>query len=211
MLMACGTMNAARPLEPGQHAVGATFGGAVVDAGFVTTPMPNLIVEGRSGLTTFQDRPLELSYGTNLTSLPFGVVGVHVGGAWLAMDQSGARPALALSQRVHLYSNHLDQRKSDHQFMTVLHTELLASWDTDRALLYLGVAEYLQPSNPLLTLTPIAGTELHLGEHWGLQLEARHYAINQNKEPLNTVKWVTWGPGAVGATVGLNRQWGATR
>ena len=209
--MACGTMNAARPLEPGQHAVGATFGGAIVDAGFVTTPMPNLIVEGRSGLTTLKERPLELSYGTNLTSLPFGVVGVHGGTAWLAMEQQGGRPALALSQRVHLYSNHLDGRKDDHQLMTILQTEALASWDTPHALLYLGVAEYLQPSNPLLTLSPILGAELHLGQRWGLQVEARHLAINQNKEPLNTVTWVTWGPGALSATLGVNRTWGGAK
>jgi hypothetical protein len=211
LLLACGTMNAARPLEPGQHAVGATFGGAVVDAGFVTTPLPNLVVEGRSGLTTFHDRPFELSYGANLTGIAFGLAGVHVGGAWLAMDQDGWKPAVALSERTHLYTNVFDTTKTDKQLMTMLQFEVLASWDSDRALLYVGLADYLQPSNPMLTLSPILGTEVHLGERWGVQLEARHLAITQNKDPLGTVNWVTWGPGALSLTLGVNRTIGAAK
>ena len=198
-------MNAARPLEPGQHAVGATFGGAVLDAGFVTTPMPNLNVEGRSGVTSFMDRPVELNYGLNVTGIAFGLGSAHIGGAWLAMEQDGARPALALVDRVHLTSNVFDTTKDTKDVMAIMQLEALASWDTKPALLYVGAAQYLQFSNPMLTLTPVVGTELHLGQKWGLQVEFRHYAITQNKEPLDTVVWKTWGPGAYGVTVGFNR------
>ena len=198
-------MNAARPLEPGQHAVGATFGGPVLDAGFVTTPMPSLNVEGRSGVTSFMDRPVELNYGLNVTGIAFGLGSAHIGGAWLAMEQDGARPALALVDRVHLTSNVFDTTKDTKDVMAIMQLEALASWDTKPALLYVGAAQYLQLSNPMLTLTPVVGTELHLGQKWGLQVEFRHYAITQNKEPLNTVTWKTWGPGAYGVTVGVNR------
>jgi len=207
-LLSCGTMNSARPLEQGEHVVGATFGGAIVDAGFTTIPLPNLVVEGRSGLSPVLERPFDVNYGLNVTGLPFGLIGLHGGVSWLAMEQRGGAPALSLSNRLYLYDNHLDFRKTDRALWAVDQLELLASWDTRRALLYVGGAEYLDLTNPGLLLSPVAGAELHLGQRWGLQIEGRHYAINQNKEPLNTLQWVTWGPGSLGATLGVSRSLG---
>ena len=71
---------AATSEEGHKAAVGGTFGGAVLDAGFVTTPMPNLNVEGRSGVTSFMDRPVELNYGLNVTGIAFGLGSAHIGG-----------------------------------------------------------------------------------------------------------------------------------
>ncbi len=36
----CATMNGARPLEPGQHAVGVTLGGAVLEFAGAPLPLP---------------------------------------------------------------------------------------------------------------------------------------------------------------------------
>lgn len=206
--MSCGTMNSARPLDQGEHVVGATFGGAIVDAGFTTIPLPNLMVEGRSGLSPLLERPLDVSYGLNLTGLPFGLVGLHGGVGWLLMDQDGGRPALSLSNRLYLYSNHLDARKTGRALWAADQLEVLASWDTNPALIYAGGAQYFDVTSPRLLLSPVVGVEFHLGERWGLQLEGRHLAINQNKEPLNTLEWVTWGPGALAATLGVSRSLG---
>ena len=206
LLSGCGTMNSARPLSPGEHTVGATFGGAMVAFAGTHIPLPNLVVEGRSGLTTLADRPVDVNYGLNTTGLPFGVVGLHGGASWLAMEQQGGRPALSLSSRLYLYDNHLDRRKDadPRKLWGMEQLEATASWAPGRVLVYAGVSEYLDFSNPGLLLSPFVGTELPIGKRSRLQLELRHFAINQSKT-LNTINWLTWGPGAIGLTLGYQR------
>ena len=51
LAMGCGTMNGARPLDKDHHAVGVTFGGPMVFAFGTNIPLPNLVIEGRSGLS----------------------------------------------------------------------------------------------------------------------------------------------------------------
>jgi hypothetical protein len=210
LLMACGTMSGARPLDPGQHAVGATLGGAIIDVGPATIPLPNVVVEGRSGLQPVLGRPFDVNYGVNATGLAFGIVQVHGGVSWLVLDQNGWVPAVSASNRLYVFSNHVDRRKDTHAWWFVDQLEVLASWDTRPALIYGGVAEYLDFRQPSLLLTPVLGAQFHLGERWGIQLEGRHYAINRNKEPLNTMPWITWGPGSLGVTLGVSRTIGGT-
>lgn len=192
--------------------MGATFGGPILDAGFATIPLPNLLVQGRHGVANLAGRPLDVDYGVNLTAAAFGIAQLHAGASWLALDQGGWVPALSITERLYLLDNHLDTSKVAEIRSTHLvnQLELTASWDTNPALLYLGAAEYLDVREPALLLTPFVGAEFHLGEHWGLQLEARHYAIN-TRNVQNSFNWVTWGPGAIGANLGVTRRFGASK
>lgn len=207
----CGTLTTARPLDPGEHVVGATLGGPVADLGFVTMPLPNLVVQGRSGLSPLAGRPLEVDYGLNLTAAAFGVVGAHVGGSWQLLDQQGGVPALTLSERMFVYDSHLSfSREADVRASYFLNqSELLASWDTRRALLYVGVGNYLDFGEPRLLLTPALGASLHLGPQWDLQLEGRAYAVGQTKQ-YNGLRWVSLGSGALGGTLSVSRRFGGT-
>jgi hypothetical protein len=207
LLAGCGTMNTARPLSPGEHAVGVTVGGPMVSFAGTYIPLPNLVLEGRSGLTTLADRPLDVNYGLNATGLPFGVVGLHGGASWLALEQQGARPALSLSNRLYLYDNHLDRRKNadPRQLWGMDQLEATVSWAPGRFLVYAGVSEYLDFSSPSLLLSPFLGTEIPIGQRSRLQVQLHHFAINQSKN-LNTVTWMTWGPGALGLTLGYQRR-----
>ncbi|MCB9765441.1 MAG: hypothetical protein H6739_37045 [Alphaproteobacteria bacterium] len=205
-LAACGTMNGARPLTQGQHAVGLTVGGPMVNLG-APIPLPNAVLEGRSGLPALAGRPTDLNYGLNLTAAAFGVVGGHVGASHLLLDQRGARPALSATDRLYVYDNHLDRSDAaeSRALWAMDQLELTASWAPKGQLLYLGAAEYLDFRNPRLTLTPFAGAALDFGRPggFGLQVESRYFAANA--APVNTaVPWISLGRGAVGLTLGAS-------
>ena len=74
-LVGCGTMNAARPLDPGQHVVGVTFGGPFTTSLGPPIPVPNLIVEGRTGLEPIGSMPVDVNYGVNGLAAAFGLIG----------------------------------------------------------------------------------------------------------------------------------------
>ena len=209
-LSACGTVNSARPLAPGQHQVGVTLGGPLLRVGGATLAMPNLVLQGRSGVALLADRPLDVDYGLNLTTAAFGIVAVHGGASWLALAQRGALPALSLSNRLWVADNHLDFTKASgtRGLHAVDQVELTTSWDTSPALLYGGAAQYIDFREPSLLLTPFVGAAWHLGKGWDLQTEFRHYSISRDNPQAN-VDWVTWGPGAMGATLSISKRTGS--
>ena len=202
-------MNTARPLSPGEHTAGATFGGAMVDVG-PTIPLPNIVVEGKSGLTTFQDRPLDLSYGVNLTGIAFGLGAVHLGSSWLAAEQAGARPALSVSQRLFVTTNVFDTTKSDRGFLFVDELQLTGSHSLGPHLVYYGVAQYLDFGNPTLTLSPFLGTDLARGR-FHAQLELRWLAATVIPESVAAGRQTFLGRGALSPTVGFRWDFGASR
>ena len=92
LMSACGALNTARPLDKGEHRVGVTGGGAVLKALGPPIPLPNLVIEGQSGLSPVQGRPLDVNYGINTTALAFGTVGLHEA-FHISDEQSGASPS----------------------------------------------------------------------------------------------------------------------
>ena len=202
LLVGCGTMNGARPLPPGQHAVGLTGGGALLDAG-VELPLPNAVLEGRTGLPQVADRNLDVNYGLNLTAAAFGQLGLHFGASWQLLDQVGWRPALSVTNRVFVYTNALDRTKADPGAWVADQLELTASWQLRSHLVYAGGAEYLDLRNPGLLLTPFAGVQLApKSDRVRFQLEARWYAFHRQPEALN-IHWITPGRGALGVNAGV--------
>lgn len=202
-------MNSARPLNPGEHALGVTLGGPLVEFSGAYIPLPNLIVEGRSGLKPLAGRPLDVNYGLNLTGMAFGVVGLHAGGNWQLVEQDGPIPRLTVSDRLWLYNNYLDLRKdsSQRRLWVVDQIEVTGSYSIDRSLVYFGFAEYLDFSMPELVFTPFLGTELRPSARVGLQVEARYFGANQVKS-VETVTWLSPGPGAIGLLLGFRYDFG---
>lgn len=205
-LTACSTMNNARPSAPGEHAVGLTLGGPIVEFG-APIPLPNAIAEGKHGVTTLLERNLEINYGLNLTGLAFGILQGHVGAAWELMTQEGWRPALAISNRIFLATNPLwlGEERSEFAFgfWGANQTELLASWKPGGQLLYAGIAQYLDFGAPSLLLTPILGTELDVGlGGFRVQLEARYFAVGR-QAPTTNISWFPGGAGALGFSLGF--------
>ena len=207
----CGTFNAARPLAPGEHAVGATLGGPLITLG-APLPIPSLVVEGRHGLQPLANRPFDLHYGLNATAAGFGIAQGHVGAAWQLTDAKGGVPALTVANRVFLADNHLASNKAEtaeRHFWALDQLDLLASWDSGRWLGYTGLSQLTDFRYPGLHLAPVLGGQVSLGgaRSWSLQLETRYYGVNDTASS-NAVPWVTLGPGALGVNLGVQARWG---
>jgi len=197
----CGALNTARPLEQGQHRLGVTGGGAVLTALGAPIPLPNLIIEGQSGLSPIQDRPLDINYGINVTAGAFGVLGLQAGTSHLLMEQSGGTPALSVMERVHFYNNWLDSTKdsSVRKGFLLNQIDFTASWNLSKHLGYVGISNYLDIADPELTLAPFAGFQLNTKNKLFLQAEARYLAANRQPEIVD-VSFATLGYGALSIT-----------
>ncbi len=213
---ACGTMNSARPLDQGQHAVGVTLGGPMVEFGGSYVPLPNAILEGRSGMAPIADKNWDINYGLNLTALAFDQVGLHVGASYQARKQNGNIPAISFTNRLYLYSNHISGNTIDTGKGLWANDELTLtfSWKLGRQLVYTGFSQYFDLSNPNFTFTPFLGTELfNTGKKNGfaLQFEVRNYAIGWNPT-ITTAKWNRpFGSGGFGGNLGLVYRFGGSK
>jgi len=204
--MGCGTLNSARPLNEGEHSVGVTFGGPFVGFAGAWIPVPNLVVEGKSGLPALKERPFDVNYGLNATGLAFGVIGLHGGASWLALEQRGGMPAVSIADRFYLYNSYLNtQVEPEYRGAWALNQiELTASWAVKQQLLYVGLAEYVDLADPELLLTPFVGAQLaRPGRKVSFNLEGRWMAINQI-ETSSTVDWLGGGRGGIAATAGIS-------
>ena len=204
LVVGCGTLHSARPLDKGKHQFGATLGGPMVQFGGAYIPLPNVVVQGRSGLPSLVERPFDVDYGLNLTGLAFGIVGVHAGANWQLVEQANGVPALTLSNRLWLQSNVLDLSKpfSRRTAWAADQLELTFSYKFGKHLLYFGASEYLDFSNPDLLFTPFIGTDFQLGKRFGLQVEFRYFAANKS-QPVKTVTWLSPGTGGIGLILGF--------
>lgn len=209
-LVGCATLTGARPLEQGQHELGANLGGGVVMLDGSPIPLPNVLVQGRSGLPRLAGQPFDVSYGLDLTGLPFGVLPVEVGADWLLVNQVGPWPALALTNNVWLATNAPGlPYKADPQLQlwAADQLEVNASWYAGKQLFHVGLAEYLDFGAPSLALSPSAGVRIDPSpkDYEGMQLhaEARWYGVNRTQQ-VDTVSWATTPHGIFGATLGVS-------
>jgi hypothetical protein len=195
---ACATMNTARPLEPGEHAVGVTLGGPLLRVPNIgAIPTPQLTLEGRHGLID----GLDMSYGFHALPAAYGVAGLHVGGTWLVGAEDGPIPALALGQRLYGFTNRWDPRiAADRRAGWGLwQTDVTASWAFGDHLAYGGVGGYMPLPSPRLLLAPFLGVELRPFVPWArLQVEGRWLAPNIDTT-FGAVSWI--GPGNRGALI----------
>ena len=210
-LAGCGTMNAARPLEAGQHRVGFTFGGPFTTQLGPPIPAPMLLVEARSGLKPLGRMPLDANYGLNLTTLAFGDIGLH-GGASLHIAQPDSwRPGLVITERLHVYNNFLDITKpvESRKLWGINEFDITATWALNDQRFYLGVTDALDLSDPELLVGPFFGIDL-LGKkrRAGFHFETRLQAINFSPE-VQDVTWVSLGeaPGNGVVQVSLGASW----
>lgn len=204
-------MTGARPLEPGEHAASVTLGGGMLHLGG-PLPIPNAVVEGRHGVTKVADKPLDVHYGLNLTSLAFGIAQLHAGGSLLLAEQNGAVPALAVTDRVWFATNALGPGlRADPKLQAwgADQIELAASWEVGNQLLYTSLAQYFDFRNPVLTLTPAVGAVWDFGEPGGVQLqtELRWYGAHR-PDPYNSIVWEPQSIGILGASIGFGYKFG---
>ncbi len=195
LVLGCGTLSAAAPMEPGQHRVGATFGGPFTTNLGPPIPIPNLIVEARSGLEPMAGKPVDINYGVNVTAIAFGLMGVHVGGSVHLLENHNWRPGLSLTERLHLYNNYLDFSKPPETRMLwgLNEFDITASWSVGNHRLYIGGSDILDLSDPEFLIAPFAGVELTpRGDGPTFQLETRILGANFSPE-IWDLTWLTVG------------------
>ena len=201
LTLGCGSLHSARPLSKGETQVGITGGGAVLTQLGPPIPLPNVIVEGKTGMSTSTDHPWDISYGLNATALAFGTVGLQGGGSYLLRSQNHYIPSVSILERMHWYSNYLDTTKdpSVRGSFWLNQIDLTMAWDIKRHVGYVGIANYIDFADPELTLAPFAGLEWKSKSKLSLQLETRYLAINR-KPDIVDVSFLTFGYGALSVT-----------
>ena len=206
---ACMTAPTVRPLPQGKSQTSVTLGGPMVGVpNGPTIPLPNITVEYRKGQTKLWD----WHAGTHVLPMLFGALGVHAGGTYLLREQRGGQPTLAITERLYLFSNHLDGRKPDASkaLWAVNELTLTASWKRGSQTFFVALKDHLDFSMPGLLLTPTAGVEKALGA-WRLFAEFGWYAphASNGKAVLN---WYGVNDlGALGLGFGVGRQFGGSR
>ena len=198
-LVGCGTMNAARPLDPGDHMVGVTFGGPFTTSLGPPIPVPNLMIEGRSGLEPIGGKPVDVNYGVNALAAAFGLIGLHGGATMHFLEQDGARPALSVTERVHFYNNWLDNTKpkESRKPWGVNELDVTASWNMGPHLVYLGGSDVIDMADPELLVAPFIGVVLQPEEkRFRFQVESRLLGANFSPEVWD-LSWLSPGASSV--------------
>lgn len=213
-LAACATLTTARPLAPGEHALGVVAGGGLVDLG-APVPLPVVSVEGRHGVAAPGGHPIDVGWGVNGTALVFGIAAVHGGASALLLPQRGGVPALSLGNRLWFATNALGLgAKSDPalEAWAADQTELTASWLVGGQLPYVSLSEYVDFGNPSLTLTPAVGGVWDFRRPGGvtLQTELRWYGLGVPDDAA-TVDWLPGNTGILGVDVGVSGRFGRAR
>ncbi len=201
----CTTFSNARPLEPGQHAIAVTAGGPLASVpGIGQIPMPNVTVEGRSGVAHHVD----VNYGVHLLPALYGAPGAHLGATWQLFDQpEPVVPALSVGERLFGFTNFVDGRRAAKAFYGLSQTDLTASWEPlPHQLFYAGATAYV-PLNDYLDgddatpgivrFAPFAGVVLSPGLDWlQLNVEGRWLSPSTDQR-FAVVDWI--GPDDKGA------------
>jgi hypothetical protein len=214
LLGGCGTMNAARPLQAGEHRVGFNFGGPFTTSLGPPIPIPNLVVEARSGLKPLGSVPIDLNYGLNMTTFAFGVTGFHTGASLHLLEQNGGWPALSVTERVHVYNNVLgtSKPKAARTWWGLNEFDITASWLAGRHVLYTGMSDALDLGDPEWLISPFFGAELRgKGERFAWQLESRWLGANFSPDVYD-VSWLNTGDpghGLFAFTIGASWRLGA--
>ena len=158
-LSGCGTFNAARPMEQGEHQVGVTFGGPFTTTLGPPIPVPNIIVEGRSGVQPVAGKPVDLNYGLNTTAIAFGLMGLHGGASIHLVEGHGWRPNVSVTERLHLYHNYFDRTKpmETRMFWGLNEFDVTASWALGPHMVYIGGSDVIDLADPELLIGPFLG------------------------------------------------------
>jgi len=194
-IVACGTLNAAYPLQPGEHRAGVTFGGPFTTSLGPPIPVPNLIIEGRSGMEPIANVPWDINYGLNATAIAFGQMGIHGGASFHLTEGSGWTPSLSVTERLHLYNNYFDTTKPSEtrKFWGLNEFDITASWKFGENYLYIGGSDVIDLADPELLISPFVGVHLQpQDKRVAFQLEARVLGANFSPEVWD-VSWLSLG------------------
>jgi len=195
----CGLSTHVRPVPKGALALEASVGGPAARLGPAAIPLPLSAVGASYGLA----ERVDLSAHTHLTTLAaFKLAGLDAGGTWLAVEQRGFVPAVALTGRGYAFT----------QFVggTLWYAEVSATASYllgERTLAFVTVTGQVDFLHSAFDWAPGLGAEVKLGR-FGLQLEARWYDPTYDVR-TSSVSWLSpFKQGAVGLVLGASYRFG---
>ena len=193
LLAGCGLSTQVRPTPKGVLVAEASVGGPAVLVGGAPVPLPLSTVGVAWGFTERSD----LSAHMHLTTLlAQKIAGFDVGGAWLAAEGEGARPALCFGWRGYVF---IDFRSGALGF---LDGALTASWNVSRRFVpFVSVAAQLSSLGLAVDFAPAVGVQIRF-QRFTLQAELRWFAPNQDVRGA-APEWLSvYKRGAIGLTLG---------
>ncbi len=191
LLSSCGTINSARPLHSGAHQAGVSLGGPIMDLNGLPLILPNLTIEGRSGLRPLGNHSWDINYGLHVVPAMLGIAGLHLGSSLQLVEQKGDKPALSLATRLYNFTNYGDSRKEPglRKWMLLNQVDLIISQGFGDYILFGGLSQYTDLRDPNWILTPFAGLDFNPGGGlWHYSLEIKWMAANRRQH--DNLKWV---------------------
>jgi hypothetical protein len=203
----CITVPITETLKPGQKEVTATFGGPLIalPGGGPTIALPSITAEYRQGGGDHWD----WHAGTHLLPTAFGAMGAHGGVSYRLLKQLRGRPRLIITDRLYLFSNHLDDRKPSESKGFWLSNELTltAAWARGKATYYVSLIDHLDLALPGFLITPAIGAKYQRNK-WTFFGELRWFGANADNSKA-ALAWEGFGDyGAQGIGLGISRQFG---
>lgn len=207
LLLSCNATRLVKPLAKKDVQVGAGFGGALIQLGTVTLPIPLTNVHAAYGVT---DKTTAFA-SVHTTSLLFGVFQTDLGATQLLLKQRGFIPAVSVSPIANLM---LDRWET--QFRIYPQLDINAFWEygSKKRLFYTAVNNWFELRNKKAhgeTQQTRWLPSIGLGHQWNgkkynLQIETKYLAPNRSNQNI-VVDYVSFGNrGAIGIYIGVARK-----
>ncbi|MHB8875596.1 MAG: hypothetical protein ACYC8T_18075 [Myxococcaceae bacterium] len=191
----CGLSTHVRPVPKGQLALEASVGGPAARLGGAAIPLPMSTLGASYGVA----ERVDVSAHTHLTSLAaFKLAGLDLSGTYLALEESGAVPALALTARGYAFT--------DFASGTLWYADLSATASYSlgtRTLLFGTLTGQLVAIDGSAHWSPGVGAQFTFGRV-ALEAEVRWYDASYDVRS-SSVSWLSpFKQGALGLVLGVS-------
>jgi hypothetical protein len=198
IFIACGTVASVKPLGAGNRSLIFSAGGPVAPVYGIKMPLPYSVFRYRSGLNDNTDAHV----GFHPTMALFGNIGLDIGLTKHFARNCGLRPGISAGMSLYGFYDLSEARNAR------LYPELsvILTYDVSRRVpvIYLGVENMIQFTEPYLVPACLLGGEFVLSKRLALSLEARWYAPNESGDDRVVDYSITpFGQGAFGFVFGF--------
>lgn len=206
LCVGCGHTTKVRPTPPGAIDGDFAFGGPLGSVEHIPLALPLSTIGASYGIA----ERFDVEAHAHVTALVLGVLGLDVGGSYLAVRESGWVPAVNVNARVYGFTNF--QRAADGTYGLRGYFELTPSVSYllgGRFLTYVSGTAFAQTAGGPLLFAASVGEEVELGR-WGLQLELRWFEPTYDARNLPPNWFTLAGQGAWGALIGVRHRFGGS-
>lgn len=197
-IVGCGTVPSVRPIGTGEKSVTLSSGGPVTEIYDITMPIPYSVLRYRQGINDNTDFHL----GIHTTMAILGNLGVDFGLTKQITEQSGWKPSFAVEGSIYGFY-HFNEFSSIRAYPEISFIGSYNIWDN--RIMYFGVQNMIQFTEPYIVTAPFIGFELPFGNHFILNLETKWYGPSEESEDrVVDYNYKPFGYGALGFV------WGAS-